>query len=459
MPLAATIGLIARLRRTPLRGWPTLELSVAEASAVYMLSFLVSAALGVVRQVLLNARFGLGAEATAYYAAFRLPETVATLIAGGTLTNALIPVLLRVTVRDGEAAGQRLVNGALTLLLIGFAPLCVLATLGAPFFVRVVLAPGFTPALQDLTAKLAQIMLLEVLLVVTEAALVAVLISRNQILLPALAIALRNLTLIGGIALAFAVPSVGIYGPTIGSICDALIQLAILVPGLRRRGYRPRLIWMPGDPELRSVGRLLWPNAVGGLSNYATSIVDTAFASLSGLTAALGALVNAWLLVGLPIRLLGSAIGQAALPSMALLSLAGNLAELRRVLLRTLLSALGLSLVAAAALILLGRPLIGVLFERGAFDATAADLTYKLLALYALGMPAYVLTEIAARALVARYDTTTAMLGNLAQLAVRTVLLAVLLRWLGAAAVPLAHVSSAVIETALLLVVLWLKTR
>ena len=459
MPFVATLGLIARLQRTPFRKWPTLELSVAEASAVYMLSFLVSAAFGVVRQGLLNARFGLGVEAAAYYAAFRLPETVATLIAGGTLTNALIPVLLRVSARDGEAAMQRLVNGVLTLLLVGGAPLCAVAALGAPFFVQTVLAPGFDPALQQLTADLARIMLLEVLLLVTESALIALLISRNQILLPAVAIALRNLTLIGGVALSFAVPAVGIYGPTVGAILDALLQLVLLAPGLRRRGYRPRFVWMPQNADVRAVGRLLWPNAVGGLSNYATSIVDTAFASLSGLTAALGAILNAWLLAGLPVRLLGSAIGQATLPSLALLSLAGNLAELRRVLRRTLLVALGLAVVAAAALILFGRALIGLLFERGAFDAAAADLTYWLLTLYALGMPAYVLTEIATRALVARYDTTTAMGANLVQLAVRMALLAVLLSQLGAGAVPLAHALSAAIETVLLLVVLWWKVR
>ncbi|NTW37372.1 MAG: murein biosynthesis integral membrane protein MurJ, partial [Syntrophobacteraceae bacterium] len=179
----------------------------------------------------------------------------------------------------------------------------------------------------------------------------------------------------------------------------------------------------------------------------------------TGVAASVGALVNAWLLVGLPVRLLGSAIGQAALPGLAQLSIAGDLPGLRRVLGRTMLAALGLSLVAAAGLILVGRPMIGLLFERGAFDAAAADLTYNLLAVYALGMPAYVLTEIAARALVARYDTVTAMAANLVQLAARTALMAALFGPLGAAAVPTAHAISAVVETALLLAVLWLKTR
>ncbi|HMQ29258.1 MAG TPA: lipid II flippase MurJ [Chloroflexaceae bacterium] len=457
--IRAATRLVERLRRTPPRAWPTLELGVAEAAVVYMASFLASATLGVVRQVLLNARFGLGPEAAAYYAAFRLPETVATLVAGGALTNALIPVLLRATARDGEEAGRRLVNAALTLLLCCFAPLCVVAALAAPLFVELVLAPGFEPALQRLTATLARIMLLEVLLVVAEAALAAILVSRNQILLPALAVALRNLTLIGGVGLAFAVPAVGIYGPVIGSILDALIQLAILAPGLRRRGYRPRLVWAPRDRDLRAVGRLLWPNALSGAANYANSVVDTAFASLTGLTAAVGALTNAWLLAGLPVRLLGIAIGQAALPRLAALGAAGRLPELRRALARAMLAALGLSLAAAAGLVALGRPVIGLLFERGAFDAAAADLTAQLLAVYALGLPAYVLTEIAARALVARYDTLTALLANLAQLGARTALLVALLGPMGPAAVPVAHALAAALEAAILLVVLWARVR
>src|SRR4051812_23098526 len=95
----------------------THEFSIAQGSIIIMISFLASAALGIVRQALFNAVFGVGMEATAYYAAFRLPDTLVSLIAGGTLSNALIPVMLSTVRRGGEAAGQRLVNMVLTGLL------------------------------------------------------------------------------------------------------------------------------------------------------------------------------------------------------------------------------------------------------------------------------------------------------------------------------------------------------
>lgn len=455
----SALNLLARLRQTPLRDWPTLEVTVAEASALYMAGFLVSAILGVVRQILLNARFGLGDEAAAFYAAFRLPETVSLLIAGGALTNALVPVLVRAFARGGSPAANRLVNLTLTALLAVFAPLCLLAALAAPLFVRTVLAPGFDPATQALTVTLTRILFLEVLLVISEAALVALLVSRNQILLPALAIALRNLTLIGGTVAAVVVPEVGILGPTIGSLFDALLQIVILVPALRGHYFRPRLLWDPADRDLRLTLRLLWPNALSGLSNYAGNIVDVAFASLSGVTAAVGALVNALLLIGLPVRLLGLAVGQAALPALAACSVANDLAAFRALLRRTLLIATGTSLLAALALIGLGRPLIALLFERGAFDAAAGDLTYRLLAIYAPGLPAYVATEIASRGLVARYDTRTPLLGNVLQLAARIALSATLIRPLGPIALPVAFVLAAALESAVVLSVLYRRAR
>jgi putative peptidoglycan lipid II flippase len=454
LALAGAWRAVARLRRTPAADWPLLRFGTADGAAIYALAYLASATLGVLRQVLFNAQFGLGEAAAAYYAAFRLPETIGLLIAGGTLTNALVPILLRVEARDGEPAAHRLLDRTLTLLLALLLPLGALAALAAPLVVRHLLVPGLTPDAQALTVSLTRIMLLEVLLLSAEATLGALLVARGQLLLPALAIAARNITLIGGVGLSAALPAPEIYAPTVGAVLDAGLQLAILAPGLLRRGYRPRLDWAPGDRDLRVVLALLGPSAISALVNYGGGVADTAFASLAGGAPALGAVVNALLLVGLPLRLLGMAIGQAALPQLSALALAGDEAGTRRALARTLGVGCALAALAALPLIIGGRPLIGLLFERGAFDAPAADLTYRALAIFALGLPAYVATEIVARAFIARLDTRTPLLANIGQLALRVALTAALLGPAGVLAVPLAYAISAAAEAATLLLVL-----
>src|SRR5574342_144225 len=103
----------------------------------------------------------------------------------------------------------------------------------------------------------------------------------------------------------------------------------------------------------------------------------------------------------------------------------------RRILLRSLGSAIALALPAVGALLLLGRPTIRILFEHGEFTAAAGDLTYSVLVAYSIALPAYVATEVITRGLISLRDTRTPLLTNSGQLILRIVLISVLLPTLG----------------------------
>jgi len=68
--------------------------SIVEAMLLLMVAYLASRGLGVIRQGIFNALFGAGPEANAYYAAFRLPDTLFNLIAGGALIQAFVHVFV-----------------------------------------------------------------------------------------------------------------------------------------------------------------------------------------------------------------------------------------------------------------------------------------------------------------------------------------------------------------------------
>lgn len=449
----------AQMRLPRLGALLTRELSVAEASAVLMAAFLASALLGAVRQALLNAQFGTGMEASAYYAAARLPETLFSLIAGGALSSAMIPVLLGTTREEGEAAGRRLISLTLTALLAVFAAVTLVAELLAPQFVGSVLAPGFDQPTRELTVGLTRVMLIQPLILAVGSVATAVLNSRNQFALTALSIMSHNLALIGGILLARAVPSIGIYGPALGVVAGGVLQVAILLPGLLSRGYRFRPVWEPADRGLRAIGRLLAPNGLSVGVNYAGFILDTAFASRAAETAGLAAITNAWMLVGLPIALLGQAVGQSAFPRLAAHAEGAEWRQFRRALLWALGAAALLALPALGGLLLLGRQAIAVIFERGLFDAAAGDLTYRLLAVYAVGLPFYAATEIVTRGLIALRDTRTPLITNSLQIAGRAAILTILVPRIGVVAVPLAFAVTSALETAALLTVLLVALR
>jgi putative peptidoglycan lipid II flippase len=432
---------------------------VAEASAFLMASFLLSAMLGAIRQILFNVQFGAGSDANAYYAAFRLPDTLFSLIAGGALSSAMIPVLLGVEQKEGEASGWRLVNLVMTTLLAVFSLVVLAGEIFAPLFVSHVLAPGFDARTSDLTVTLTRIMLLQTVILAVGSVATAVLNSRNQFLLTAASIASHNIGLIAGIAASRAHPRLGIYGPTLGVVGGAVLQVLILLPGLlgRRFSFRPTLDLQ--DPRLREVIALLIPNglAVGVL--YAGFIVDTAFASKAPQSAALPALHNAWLLVGLPIALLGQAVGQSAFPRLAAYASSEDWTRMRGMLLRALAAAVLLAIPALLGLIFLGKPTIHALFQHGKYGPSAGALTYTVLLPYSVALPAYVATEVITRGLIALRDTRTPLVTNSVQLAGRAAFMAIFLGALGVRVIPVAFAVMASIETVALGTVLFVKMQ
>ena len=175
------------------------EFTIIQATALLMGSFFFSALLGAVRQVLFNAQFGAGSEANAYYAAFRLPDLLFSLVAGGALSSAMIPVLATAAAADGQAAEDRLASLVLSSLLAVFAIAVLVGELFTPAFVGVVLAPGFDTPTSELTIVLTRIMLVQPVVLAIGSVATAVLNGRNQFLLTGLSVASHNVCLIAGI--------------------------------------------------------------------------------------------------------------------------------------------------------------------------------------------------------------------------------------------------------------------
>ena len=107
----------------------------------------------------------------------------------------------------------------------------------------------------------------------------AVLNSRNQFLLTGLSIVSHNISLIASILAIRFFPGLGIYGPTLGVLGGAALQVLILLPGLRSRRTPLGLSWSLRDRRLREVIRLLIPNGLAVAVGYAGFILDTSFAS------------------------------------------------------------------------------------------------------------------------------------------------------------------------------------
>ncbi|MGD8624989.1 MAG: lipid II flippase MurJ, partial [Anaerolineae bacterium] len=115
---------------------------IARAAGLVMALFVVSRALGLLREMAISHQFGTGGDLDAYLAAFRLPDILFQIVAGGALASAFIPTFATSLARDDEAGAWRLASAVINLVLILTAILSTLAALLAPWLVRFVVAPG-----------------------------------------------------------------------------------------------------------------------------------------------------------------------------------------------------------------------------------------------------------------------------------------------------------------------------
>ena len=437
--------------------------SIVEAMALLITAYLASRGLGLVRQTLFNALFGTGPEAAAYFAAARVPETLFDLVTSGALSNALIPVFVSHERSQREREVWRLASLVLNLLLVILTIVVLIGEFIAPTFVSRLLVPGYSAAEQAKVVVLTRIMLFQPLILGTGTVANAVLSSRRQFLLPALAIAVYNLGIIGGLLVSLAVPGVGIYGPTCGVLVAAALQVLVQGFGLFKEGFRYSFVWDVRAPGLWEALRMLGPNALSVTVASFAVVLDTAFISYYPDRNSLAAQHNAHLLFTLPVTLVGIVIAQAALPQMSLHAAKGRYLRLRQTILAVVGGSVLVSIPCALFLYLFGRPIIRILFQHGAFTHHATMLTSLALIGYAVGLPGQVAGQLLTKSLYSLKDTFTPLCTNILMLAARIGLTIVFIRILTGKylilAIPLALSIAATAEALLLALLLFNRLR
>ena len=373
---------------------------VARAALLLSAMFLLSRLLGFARQAVINSQIGLGPEADAWFAAFRIPDTLFTLFAGGALISAFIPVYAGLRGIEHAEDRRRLFSGVLNLLGMVMIGGSLLGALLAPALMAV-LVPGFDEPTRAMATEATRYLMLSPLLLGISAVFKGALHAERDFLLPAVGPLLYNLGVIAGAL--FLVEPLGIVGLAWGTIGGAVLHLLIQVPGLRRAG----LGWRPAL-AMRGAGRRVIALMLPRLGGFAVIQLSFFFinylASLQG-PSGVAAFANAWMLLLFPLGVLAIPYAEAVLPEFSDLNARGDTAGLAQATSESLTFVLFATLPAGLVMIVTGEPLVRVLFERGAFDATASAATAVVLAALAVGLIGHAAAEILTRVFYARQDT------------------------------------------------------
>lgn len=396
---------------------------------------MASRVLGLVREMVFAYFFGASKSFAndAYVIAFRIPNLLRDLFAEGALSSAFVPVFSDYLVNKDEKEAFRLSNLVATGLIVVLGALVVLGVVFAEPFVAVI-APGFLaePGKFELTVRLTRIMMPFILLVALAAQAMGVLNARDRFGIPALSSSFFNLgSIIGGVSVAALLtdptfshpiraivdkPTEGIVGMAYGVLIGGFLQYAVQWPSLRRAGfsYRPMLSFR--DPGMRRIFGLMGPAVIGGAAVQVNVLINSIFASNIPGTGPVSWLSYALRLMQFPIGVFGVAIATATLPAISRSAARKDQAEFRRTLASSIRLAFLLTIPSAVGLIVLGRPIIALIYERGHFGPVDTEHTAAALACFAIGLTGYAAIKILAPAFYALGDARTPMLISLASM-------------------------------------------
>lgn len=376
------------------------------SSVIVIVLFGLGKVTGLIRTRLVSSTFGTGTDFDAFTAANQLPEVFVTLISGGALAAAFIPVYSAYLTSKRAQESAQLANSILTLVMLILGSISLIGIFLSDWITSTLLVPNFSPELQRLTAALMRIILLQTTLFGISGVLSSILNAHQHFALPALAPVALDVGYI--IGLFFFVPRMGIVGLAWGTVVGGLLHILIQVPALRRFDFHYHLEILLGLSGVREVIQLMLPRLV--------TLGSVQFADLfiirltSGLPAgSTSGYFYGYYLMQLPETLLGTAIAIVVFPTMAELYNAGDIEGLKKTSMNALQIIWFLTVPAAVALVLLGQPAITLFLEQGAFTQTSTQLVYGILIFFSLRVISEASLEILARLFYAQHDTITPM--------------------------------------------------
>jgi len=382
-------------------------MNLLKALAAVSSMTLLSRILGFVRDTVIARAFGAGAMTDAFFVAFKIPNLLRRLFAEGAFSQAFVPILAEYKNRHGHAATKTLVDQVATALTLALVAVALLGILGAPW-VAFISAPGFRADAEkfDLTVTLLRITFPYIVFISLVALAAGILNTHSKFSVPAFAPVLLNVAMISAalwLAPYFDPPVLALgWGVALGGV----LQLAWMLPHLKKLDLLPRPSRQFNDPGVRRILTLMAPATLGVSVAQISLLINTIFASFLA-TGSVSWLYYADRLMEFPSGMLGVALGTILLPSLAKHYADDSPAEYSKLLDWGLRLTLLLALPSAVALAVLAVPLITTLFHYGAFTAQDVGMTQRALVAYSLGLLGLILVKVLAPGFYARQNIKT----------------------------------------------------
>ena len=427
---------------------------VIRKAGLMSLMTMTSRVFGLVRDMLMASLLGTGIYADAFRVASLIPNTMRRLLGEGAMTAAFIPTFAEVEKGGDKKKLWRFISTFFCTFTLILLIVSALGVAFSPFIVDLFTSgqEGFAAVegKMELTIELNRIIFPYIGLISMAAIIMAVLNSLESFAPSAFTPVLFNIALIvcgWSLASTFMSPA---HGFAIGFLVGGLAQVLFQIPFLKKYGVKFSFRVSFTDPFVKKVFRLMVP----GLFAVGITQINILIATriLTGLQEGSTAGVYfANRLTELTQGIFAISIATVILPMMSRQAKANDIDGMRNTLSFATRIISFIILPATVGLVVLRKPIVSILFERGRFDAASIELTAGPLMFFSIGLIFFSMIKIMVPAFYALEKMKLPVLVSLADMTVNITLAFILSQYMGNAGVALAVSCGAAVNFSILL--------
>ncbi len=440
--------------------------SITGAAIIISGATLVSRLVGLLRDRIFAHYFGAGPVMDAYYAAFKIPDLVYNLLIIGALSAAFIPTFTKLFYGSeaqprtepalaGSGTGDKspawkLANNVLNITAVSLGVVSVMGIIFTPALAPLI-APGFSPASQELVISFTRIMFGSTILLGLSMVIGGILQSLRAFFLYSLAPIFYNVGIIIGATIL--APIWGINGLAWGVVLGAFFHFSLQTYSAYANGYRWRWYLNWRDKEAKLMGKLMIPRTLGLAISQLNLVIITILASLlpAGSVAVFHFANN---LQAVPIGIIGIPFALAVFPVLSMAASQNNIQEFIKNLSSTIRQILFLIIPFSIIILLLRAQIVRVVLGTGKFDWTATINTADTLAFFSLSLFAQALIPVIARAFYALANTKTPFIVGVISELFSVIAALLLMKPLGVAGLALAFSIGSILNFSILTIAL-----
>jgi len=426
--------------------------SLLRASTATSIATLTSRLMGLARDVALATVFPRE-QTDIFWAAFRVPNSFRQVFGEGAVSVAFIPTFTKTRREKGDLSARRLFGMVLAILLLATGTLTLLGIFAAPWIVDVLIdfPNGESGNDRYQNAVFLVRYMFPYLILICAAALVGGALNvTGRFFMAGITPIFLNFCMIVGAFLAWRAPGTSLTWLASGVLVGGLLQLSCQLPSLWKSGMVPTLEGGIGKTDgLGHVFGLFVPASLTFGIRQINTLVNTYFASTLG-KGPISYLFYADRLAELPLAVFGFAIATASLPRFSSEAVDSSKEAIRHPLIQSLKGSVLVLAPASVGLVVLGEPLVDLLFNRGRFAAEGSlGPTVAALQVFAWGLVPFAFLKLASNLSFALGEAKNPVLAGIFA-AVANIFLAYWLRFtsLAHAGVALAFVLSSVMNLA-----------